>query len=548
MKNMDKKYIIFLLISGVIFFVLNRFTPLCSDDWHYNFIYGTLEDIDSVSDVIKSQYIHYFEVNGRFIPHFIVQLFDGLLGKELFNIFNSFAFVLFLFLCSYTLKDDYKTYYISSLLVLALCFYFMPSFKNCFLWMSGACNYLWVANLLLFFNALFFSKIERKVYYPLLFITGIISGWTNEALVIGLGVGYFVYFCIRKIRPTTSQICLLSGFYIGAMFLVFSPGSIHRALGNGEASFNIVTTMHSLVSALLNMDNIRLLPIFVVVLLYSWCRKKIVIRQFVVDNIIWIAALIVTFLFILFTRHDSGHSRFGFELFSLILILRILSKYKLNRYVVWTCCGILIMTVGYVLDLSFRNYREYRSCMSQIEKSEDGIILTNEVKCSPYFERFIVRFIESEASVRYNGFMNQRWIANRYRRDSLFFIPQKIYTQIKEFPDVFEEKFYTNESLPFYVMKKKKCMDMASAVFVLDETNYEDLPVYLRFIAPKFEKYRVKEILSDKVNTINILGPDYYFVGKNYLVDNRVKSIRIDDMDFDIVKDNRLQNNGIETY
>lgn len=72
----------------VLFFIyaLNSFTPLYSDDWHYNFIYGTLNDIDSLGDIIKSQYVHYFEVNGRFVPHFFVQLFDGLLGKGLFDI------------------------------------------------------------------------------------------------------------------------------------------------------------------------------------------------------------------------------------------------------------------------------------------------------------------------------------------------------------------------------------------------------------------------------------------------------------------------------
>lgn len=86
--NAKKKYILLIIISGIIFYLLNHFTPLYSDDWHYNFIYGTFENINNLSDIIKSQYIHYFKVNGRFIPHFIIQLFDGILGKELFNIFT----------------------------------------------------------------------------------------------------------------------------------------------------------------------------------------------------------------------------------------------------------------------------------------------------------------------------------------------------------------------------------------------------------------------------------------------------------------------------
>lgn len=103
--NTRKKYILLIIISGIIFYILNHFTPLYSDDWHYNFIYGTFENINSLSDIIKSQYIHYFKVNGRFIPHFIVQLFDGILGKELFNIFNTIAFIFFLLLSTHFVKE-----------------------------------------------------------------------------------------------------------------------------------------------------------------------------------------------------------------------------------------------------------------------------------------------------------------------------------------------------------------------------------------------------------------------------------------------------------
>ena len=71
--NAKKKYILLITISGIIFYILNHFTPLYSDDWHYNFIYGTFENINSLSDIIKSQYIHYFNVNGRFISHTIIQ-------------------------------------------------------------------------------------------------------------------------------------------------------------------------------------------------------------------------------------------------------------------------------------------------------------------------------------------------------------------------------------------------------------------------------------------------------------------------------------------
>lgn len=472
--NAKKKYILLIIISGIIFYILNHFTPLYSDDWHYNFIYGTFENINNLSDIIKSQYIHYFKVNGRFIPHFIVQLFDGILGKELFNIFNTIAFIFFLLLSTHFVKDEYKTPYLPLFLILILCFFSIPSFNNCFLWMSGACNYLWVANILLLFNILLFKQINNRIYYPILFIIGIISGWTNEAFVIGLSIGYLLYFIIEKIKPTLSQISLLSGFYIGVALLVISPGSIHRALQGSDISFSITTTLHNLISSLLNMNNIRLLPIFIIILLYSTYKRKIQFKQFINDNIIWITTIFVTFIFVLFTKHSSGHSRFGFEFFSLLLTIKLLSNFNINKYLILLCHGLLLITIMYVIKFSYINYHEYQNCINQIKNINNNIILTHEMKCPSCFERLIIRFIDGESTESYNGFMNQTWIANRYKKSSLVFIPQSLYIQIINIPQKFNNQFYTTDNLPVYVMKTEK--KISSAKFILKKTDYNKLP------------------------------------------------------------------------
>lgn len=528
-----KKYIQLITISGIIFYILNYFTPLYSDDWHYNFIYGSLENINSLSDIIKSQYIHYFNVNGRFIPHFIVQLFDGILGKEIFNIFNTIAFILFLHLSTHFVKNEYKASYLPLFLILMLCFFLMPSFNNCFLWMSGACNYLWVADILFLFNLLLFKKLNNSKYYPILLVFGIISGWTNEALVIGLGAGYFLYFIIKKIKPMTSQIWLLCGFYIGTMLLIFSPGSINRALHGNDATFNITIMLHNLMSSLLNMNNIRLLPIFIVILLYLIYKKKIHFKQFIYDNIIWITAIIITFIFILFTRHNSGHSRFGFELFSLLLIIKLLSTLNINKYLILICHSLLLITIIYVIKLSYANNREYQNCMHQIINGS-SIILTNEIKCSPYFERLIIRFINSESSETYNSFMNQKWIANRYGKKSLVFIPQSLYTQIVEAPEKFNNQFYTTNDLPFYVMKTEE--QIPSAKFILKKTDYKKLPFYLKLIAHKMKKYSINNIICYKINTLKILNSNYIFIGKNNLIKNRVLYININNKNYNVTE------------
>lgn len=323
----NKFYYLYLIVIGVVFYFMNHYTPLFSDDWHYNFIYGTNEEITSIVDVLRSQYIHYFQVNGRFVPHFFIQLFDGILGKECFNVVNTLFFITYLYLMSYTLKDQCSSFYCSTSLVLFLTFLF-PGFGSNLLWMSGACNYLWVAVFLLAFNLLLKKITFNTKIYPLLFIIGIFCGWTNEALVIGLAAGYFFYFLSNRKKLTTPRIILLGGFYMGAMFLVFSPGSIHRASLSTNNILSFTDIIRSYLSALLAMNNLRIIFLFFILFFAMTWKRQIKAKIFFKENQVLFIAIIVTFFFVLFTKHDSSHSRFGIELFSLILISKLVLKNK----------------------------------------------------------------------------------------------------------------------------------------------------------------------------------------------------------------------------
>ena len=124
---------VFLLAVGCIIYCLNVFTPLFSDDWHYAFIFGTHQRIDSIGDIFRSQYIHYFDFNGRSIVHFIVQLFDGILGKNVFNVFNALMFVAFLYALTLVVPNrkghSFKIISVAFILV----FLIMTGFKYVFL-------------------------------------------------------------------------------------------------------------------------------------------------------------------------------------------------------------------------------------------------------------------------------------------------------------------------------------------------------------------------------------------------------------------------------
>ena len=138
-----------LLCIAAIIYGLNYFTPLASDDWNYVFIFGTDDKIQTLWDVFKSQYYHYFEMNGRITAHIITQTADGILGKGVFNIANTLVFLAFLYLICLNVTPERKVYPKLLLSAFVLTFLLMPEFNMAFLWLSGSGNYLWSAAVLL---------------------------------------------------------------------------------------------------------------------------------------------------------------------------------------------------------------------------------------------------------------------------------------------------------------------------------------------------------------------------------------------------------------
>lgn len=149
-----------LTVVGAIFYLMNVYTPFYVDDWHYCSFLGTTPRISSVSDLFVSQFRHFFVHNSRMVPHLFIHFFDGLTGKPLFNAANAVMLVLFLHLLVITATRAKGQYYKTLTLAAAFTMLLMPGFKLAFLWMCGACNYLWMGVLLLSFNILLQKDIQ----------------------------------------------------------------------------------------------------------------------------------------------------------------------------------------------------------------------------------------------------------------------------------------------------------------------------------------------------------------------------------------------------
>ena len=120
----------------------NHWTHLIADDYRYCFSYADDTRIESIAQIFPSMAAHRQSMNGRVVPHFLVQLFL-MLPKGVFDLVNSLFFVLLVWLL-HTLAVGRGLPNPVLLTALFFAFWaFQPDFGQVFLWLTGSVNYLW---------------------------------------------------------------------------------------------------------------------------------------------------------------------------------------------------------------------------------------------------------------------------------------------------------------------------------------------------------------------------------------------------------------------
>ena len=489
----------FLSIVTISIYYLNLFTPRYCDDWLYTFIFGTQTRINSLSDILQSQWNHYFYYNGRLIVHYILQLFDGLLDKGIFNIANTFMFMTFLFALCLVTSNEKKNYYKILSVAVLLVFVGIKSFKYNMLWLSGSLNYLWVATLLLLFHFFLEKESMPKWSMWLLIPFGLVCGWSNEAFIVGLGSAYFLYYLTHRQELNRHRICMLLAFCFGAVLLVFAPGSINRAL-------NLAHGIHeSLLMKFLYMHNVSLLYVLLIIIVYKAISNKNNFLQFVKKELVFLIAVLVSFCFVMATGEKTAHSRFGVEFFSLVLILRSINWNKINQQtVIITNIATLILlffVVKACYDCSIHNNNE----LSQITNSKSTyIIVATERPDIPLWiwERYALdyfnpSFIDDEKYGTEKKYMNKY-----FGVDSITFLPKSFINDYKANPSDYRN-FKTLKGLPFYAkILTDNQQNYFSAKIEYEDPVYSSLPQSLHPFCRKItgQPYSEDHITSQNIN------------------------------------------------
>ncbi len=212
----------------VLMFLLNRHTPLQMDDYDYRISWSTGEPVDGFMDVLASQAVHYRLWGGRTVVHALAQLFLWW-GKPVFDAANAAMYVLFLLELYAIAKPRGRRFCWSILLAAhAALFLCVPFFGTAFLWLTGACNYLWGTAIALLPLWLVRGGRRRFLAIPL----GLLAGWTNEntaCAVFLLVLLILVGMHIRGEKPGVWRWGMLAAQGVGILLMLLAPGNFTRA-------------------------------------------------------------------------------------------------------------------------------------------------------------------------------------------------------------------------------------------------------------------------------------------------------------------------------
>ena len=348
MKNKITKKQITIVIFSVIFifmFVLNFLTPLIADDFSYSF--GADGRIKNLYDIYNKQVDHYFTWGGRTVAHTIAQIFL-LFPKIIFSIANTFAYVLLIYLIYRIARGKSEDKPILVIAINLLLWFVLPVFGQTCLWLIGSCNYLWTTDIILIFILKYMENkpTKRKILSMILmFLLGIIAGWTNENTAVGaifIVVASLFFMKKSKVKLEKWHISGAIGIVIGFILLIAAPGNYARNELFVDNTSVIVKWIYRAVNYSISfVDILKPLILFTIILVTINIYYKKKIEK---NVIVYLIAAVLTVYSMVLSPTFSERAWFGVIIYAIIADMYLLYNVdKLNRVYTYIIADVVLV-------------------------------------------------------------------------------------------------------------------------------------------------------------------------------------------------------------
>lgn len=340
---------IFIFGAG-IFLWRNILLPMVGDDYSYAFIWdgehaGNLMDgigprqrITSLTDIITSQWSHYFTWGGRVPALFMVQFFAWQGVRLWFDLANTLVFVLLVcllfWLAAGRIESPGKCKAGLFWLLLGM-FFAVPAYVYTMIWMTGACVYLWTAAAICAFLLPYSLAYWRKDFWqkkkwwqlPAMTLLGLLAGWSIEAgsiITVLLTLAFLLLFYQRKLLQSW-QMAGFTGLVTGMLLLMLAPGSYMRVKLMQELApdytmppelmWTPIMFLYNFVEGFLPVLTGEL-PLFIPILLYFW--KGVRQQELTRYILLWVSGSLLVLCAMMFSPDFRAHAGYHSAIFLMI--------------------------------------------------------------------------------------------------------------------------------------------------------------------------------------------------------------------------------------
>ena len=230
---------IYLLAWFVFITACAYIIPYFSNDYRYMMIEGTQDIVSSFSDIVLSQYRHYFTWGGRTPPHVLAQL---LLwgGKSVSAVAAGLCYLALIYLIyvhAFAKRvNPLKISILPVLFITVALWICLRAYGEVIFMLVTSCNYLYTTTFILAFLLPFrFSRNSDNCkkslpFAIMMFLLGIIAGWCNENTGFAIcAVNFLLCLYLYKVKKLSFwHIAGFAGACIGFLVLVLSPGNNAR--------------------------------------------------------------------------------------------------------------------------------------------------------------------------------------------------------------------------------------------------------------------------------------------------------------------------------
>lgn len=516
-------YKLFFLITTAALIALYMFeVPTMSDDINYHFMFkidmdDSVKNILSFGDLLQSQWIHYFTVNGRMPVHLLAQTMLVFVPAWIYQLVNALLFVFLIYLCVRWLAYEQKYRLFCAATVLFFLLFVIKDVKTTFLWSLGAFNYLWVLvttlSLLLWLRYLKKLPFNKKYIYfsPI----AIIIGWSHEGLSLPLSIAIIYYLWQnRKVLSNNNLTFYLLFYIIGSLMIIISPAIWMRASEG-------ITIQSRLISGCINiLFNVRIGWLLLISLLIIWKKKCDFLHYHIRNNryayVAWIAAMGIVFI----CGTNLYRVPFYADFIAMLLLLNIwipLINEQWQRLLIIVFCGIMILCFVPVMMIRKDNYERWQHIEKQLKNSRQELISVPVVEKSKLLlveylkQRFVNSSVDFGFYCVYMAFdkndLNMRCAASYYSKPKVVFLPEDVVQRVMTDSTAYQH-YATDSQQQLYIWQLPNFRPVNRVSFVLNKEDLTTLWPHQRLLSYKGDTYELDDFHYEVIEILN----RYYLV------------------------------------